>query len=440
MEGILKLIKSKSFASLAGNGIGALLGILSFAVLARFLPSDDFGTWILFLGTYSIFETLRSGMILNALIKNFAQSNTNLDKYITTGSALVLSIIITLIYLLLILVIYFVFCQFNILVSYQYFFIWYAFFAVTSLPHNFASWYLNAKLEIISMSVLKLLTQVLFLVSCYFFFYNGYTFNDVFVAYLIAQIIPSLYSIIMGWSGIGYMYLKSKKQMKELFHFGKYSMGTLIGSNLIKNSDNYIIGGMLNNAAVAIYSVPSRIIEIIEIPIRSFVITTLPLLAKVYANGDVALLKQEFERKAGFMFILLLPLSLICLVFAPQIVWFISGDKYQDSVYILRLFSIYTAIIPLDKFSGIMLDIINKPNMNFIKVIVMLVVNVVGDYLGLFKFGTIEAVAIVSTFTFGSGMIFGFVLLKKHLNVSFFNTLKLGVLECGVKYNQITNR
>jgi hypothetical protein len=34
MEGILKLIKSKSFASLAGNGIGALLGILSFAILA----------------------------------------------------------------------------------------------------------------------------------------------------------------------------------------------------------------------------------------------------------------------------------------------------------------------------------------------------------------------------------------------------------------------
>ena len=87
-----------------------------------------------------------------------------------------------------------------------------------------------------------------------------------------------------------------------------------------------------------------------------------------------------------------------------------------------------------------MLDIINRPEMNFFKVLVMLLVNVVGDYIGIFQFGTVEAVAIVSTFTFGSGMIFGFILLKKYLDVSFINTIKMGVLECKVKFNQITNR
>lgn len=71
---------------------------------------------------------------------------------------------------------------------------------------------------------------------------------------------------------------------------------------------------------------------------------------------------------------------------------------------------------------------------------VMLLVNVIGDYIGIFKFGTVESVAIVSTFTFGSGMIFGFTLLKKYLDVSFTNTIKLGVLEYKVKFNQITNR
>ena len=440
MEGILKLIKSKSFASLAGNGIGALLGILSFAILARYLPESDFGTWILFLATYSIFETLRSGMILNALIRNFAQAQDDEERKNIVGSAFILSSIITIIYLIIIAILFAIFYEFNILLKYQYFFAWFAAFAITSLPHNFSSWYLNAKLEIISMSIVKLLTQVIFISCCIIFFYNGSSYLSVFWAYLLSQIIPSLFSIIKGWAGVNSIYQYTKKRMSELFHFGKYSMGTLIGANLIRNSDSYIIGGMLNSAAVALYSVPSRVIEIIELPIRSFAITTLPVLAKVYAIGDKKLLKYEFERKAGFLFLLLLPLSIACLIFAPQIIWLISGDKYQESVVLLRLFSIYTAIIPLDKFSGIMLDIINRPEMNFFKVMVMLFVNVLGDYIGIFQFGTVEAVAIVSTFTFGSGMVFGFILLKKYLDVSFMNTMKLGVLECKIKFNQITNR
>ncbi|MCX6186055.1 MAG: oligosaccharide flippase family protein [Bacteroidetes bacterium] len=440
MEGILNLIKSKSFASLAGNGVGALLGIFSFALIARYLPESDFGAWILFLATYSIFETLRAGMILNALIRNFAHSSNEKEKRSIVGSALVLSSTITVIYLAIIGVIFFIFYEFDILIKYQYFFGWYAIFAVVSLPHNFSSWYLNAKLEIISMSVVKLISQVMFIMCCAILFYFGLPFKSVFWAYLLAQTLASMFCIVKGWAGISSIYYYTKNRFSQLFHFGKYSMGTLIGANLIRNSDNYIIGGMLTNSAVAIYSIPSRVIEIIELPIRSFAVTTLPLLAKVYAQGDKKLLKHEFERKAGFLFLLLLPLSIGCLVFAPQIIWLISGDKYQDSVIILRLFSIYTAIIPLDKFSGIMLDIINKPEMNFIKVMVMLIVNIIGDYIGIFEFGTIEAVAIVSTFTFGSGMIFGFFLLHKYLEVSFINTLKLGLMEFKVKYNQITNK
>ena len=440
MEGILKLIKSKSFASLAGNGIGALLGLLSFAILARHLPENDFGTWIIFLATYSIFETLRSGMILNALIRNFAQAQNEEEKKNIVGSALLLSSIITIIYLFIIGVLYIIFYKFNILLKYQYFFAWFALFAVTSLPHNFSSWYLNAKLEIISMSIVKLLTQIIFISFCLIFFYNGSSFLSVFWAYLFSQIIPSLYSIIKGWAGVNSIYHFTKTRIGELFHFGKYSMGTLIGANLIRNSDSYIIGGMLNSASVALYSIPSRVIEIIELPIRSFAITTLPMLAKVHAQGDIKLLKYEFERKAGFLFLLLLPLSMACLIFAPQIIWLISGDKYQEAVILLRLFSIYTAIIPLDKFSGIMLDIINRPAMNFFNVMVLLFVNVIGDYIGIFQFGSVEAVAIVSTFTFGSGMIFGFILLKKYLDVSFINTMRFGVLECKIKFNQITSR
>ena len=100
MRAITQIIKSKSFSSLLGNGIGALLGLLTFAFLARFLDKSTFGAWIVFLAVYGIFDTLRIGMVLNALVKNLAQSINTSEEDQVIGSSLVISAIITGIYLL----------------------------------------------------------------------------------------------------------------------------------------------------------------------------------------------------------------------------------------------------------------------------------------------------------------------------------------------------
>lgn len=437
MKGLAGIIKSKSFASLAGNGLGAVLGVLSFALLARFLSKEDFGTWILFLGTYSIFETLRIGMVLNALVRNVAQAKSSHEENEVIGSSWMMTLGLTAIYMLIVGMVYIVFNAFHILEHYHYFFKWYIFYALATIPHNFASWVLNARLHINQMSVVKLFNQAAFIISSWVLLRYENTVQSVFLAYLISHIVASLLSLFMGWSCVAAINKYTRAMFMKIFHFGKYSMGTLIGANLIRNSDNYIIGSLINNIAVAIYSVPARVIDIIELPIRSIAITTLPEMAKIYSQNDLQLLKKEFQKRAGLIFVLLFPLSIICCVFAPQIVHLISGDKYPDSVILLRLFSIYTAIIPLDKFSGIMLDIINRPEKNFTKVLWMLVVNVVGDFLAIHFFHNLEAVAIVSTFAFGTGMFYGFYLLKKYIRVSLIETIRQGFIESGVLFKRI---
>ena len=138
------------------------------------------------------------------------------------------------------------------------------------------------------------------------------------------------------------------------------------------------------------------------------------------------------------MFLLLFPASVISFVFAEQIVIVLAGNQYKDAAYILKLFSIYTALTPIDKLSGVMLDIINKPNLNYIKVLLMLTVNVVGDVFCLYYFGTLESVAIVSIFTFATGVFYGMYLLNKHINVSFLNMFVLGYREFVFKFNALT--
>lgn len=442
MSGSAAIFKSKSFISLIGNGISAALGVLSFAILARMLPDDkhDFGVWILFLSVYGVFDTLRVGMILNAMVRNVSQAGSVERENEIVGSSLRLSVILTVLFILLIGLAYAGFFITSSLLAYLYLFKWLALMALLTLPHNFSTWYLNAHLRIMPMSLIRIINQALFIALAIPMYRMHTALESIFGAYALAQLFTSVFCIIKGWSGMSIITKATRVGVKEIFDFGKYSMGTLIGSNFLKNSDTWLISRFIDAVAVAVYSVPTKVVEIIELPVRSFAVTNLPLLSKLHGENKPELLKKEFERKTGFIFIMLLPVSVMCFILAPFIVTVLGGEAYSDSVILLRLFTLYTALTPLDKMTGVMLDIINKPQMNFVKVIVMLVVNVIGDVVCLFVFGTLESVAIVSTFTFGTGMIFGFVLLKKYINLSLRNTLALGINECKVKFNALTNR
>lgn len=440
MKGLIKLFKSQSFISLFGNGISALLGLFSFALLARFTNKQDLGIWIIFLTVYGIFDTLRTGMVLNAFIKNFTQSNNLEDQNQVIGSSWQLALLVNIVFVIFTAFCYLFFLAFNILPAYQFFFIWLILISIFSLPFNFAIWLLNAKIKIFKMSFARILNQILFIILILVFlkFFETEKIVLILFAYTIAQFITSFFCIFKGWTGISLYFNKTKEGLKELFNFGKYSMGTLIGSNLLKSSDSFLIGKFIGTIAVATYNVPSKVVDVFDLVVRSFAITNMPILSKIFSNGDLILLKKEFERKTGFLFLLLLPASIISFVFAEQIIVLLAGNQYKDSVYILKLFAIYTALTPIDKLNGVMLDIINKPNLNYIKVLLMLTVNIVGDVFCLYYYGTLESVAIVSIFTFITGVIYGMYLLNKHINVSFSNLFILGYREFVFKYNDLT--
>lgn len=437
MQALVKILKGKSFTSLAGNGAGALLGLITFALLARVLDKNDFGIWIFFLTTYGLFDTLRIGMIVNALIKNIAASNSKHEEQVVIGSAFYLSSIITAIFLIVLLVLYFIFTYFGLFPEYTFLLKWYALAAVLSLPHNFASWVQNAKLNILSMSFIRVLNQFLLILFIWFYLKEHNDLSMLFYGFMLSHVIVSLYTIFTGISGLNHILKQTKAIKAKIISFGKFSTGTLIGSNLLRSSDTYIINGMLGAAKVAVYNVPMRILEVFEMPLRSFAITALPQFARLFAENEKELLKAEFERRTGAIFFMLLPVSLFCFFGAKWLVLLLAGSNYLDSVVLLQLFALYTAILPLDKFSGIMLDVIDKPQLNLVKVLLMLLVNIVGDVLAIYYFNSLTAVAIVSTLTFVTGTLYGFIMISRHINISFTNVFVAGYNDIYSKVKQI---
>ena len=126
---------------------------------------------------------------------------------------------------------------------------------------------------------------------------------------------------------------------------------------------------------------------------------------------------------------------IVTFVFAEDFVILISGNQYLqatstgiDIVLIVRILSVYGLLLPLDRMTGIALDSINRPNINALKVSIMLIANILGDFVAIYVFNSIEMVA-VSTLVFTIlGILIGSHFLNKRFNVSMVEIFKRGNL------------
>jgi len=208
--------------------------------------------------------------------------------------------------------------------------------------------------------------------------------------------------------GIKHIKKANKKTNKTILDFGKYTTGTLIGSNLLKSSDTFILGlsTFLGTTGVALYSVPLKLTEIIEIPLRSFLATAYPKMSKYSIQGNLKEFKKTYYTYAGAITYLLIPILLISFLFAEDFVVLLGGKEYIHTANIFKIFAVYGIFLPIDRFTGVALDSINKPKKNFYKVLWMSISNIFGDIFVIFFL--MKTVIVLSLITFISKGAFVF--------------------------------
>lgn len=431
LSNLRKVTRNRHTLSLAGNGSAAVLGFICLALAARLVTKDELGTWFIFITAFTFVDMLRSGIIHTSLIRSAASANKR-QFIIVAGSGWMISLIATSIVALASVLTYIFLGSYIDNKGFILFLQWYWLAGFVTLPFNYAAWLMQARQAFDKVLYIRLLNQLTFMTCILIGLVASYNSIDYLIlSFLLSSIIPSFFAIWTGWSWIKSIRVASRSKMGELFSFGKYSMGTLMGSNLLRSSDTLIIGVMMTAKDVAAYSIPLKLVEILEIPLRSFLATAMPAMSLHKEPHQRAELRLVFQKYAGVISVLILPIVLGCILFADSLVIILGGAAYAESANILRILAVYTAFLPLDRFSGVTLDIIGKPVMNFLKVLLMLLVNVSGDILAIHFAGDIWAVAVVSILTFLTGVVFGNYILKKHLNHSIKETLITGFKQCG---------
>lgn len=425
------LVQSDNFYSLAGNIIVALFGMINFSLMARgFSEKEDFGEWILFMVVNSVVEMVRIGLCRSGFIKFYNSSAEHRKKYLigSTYQILAGSSIVILSIMLIIRLFFYSYVEDT---SFAMFFQWYIYLLLATTP------YIQAQILLQAKSDFKTILKLRFIFLSLFTIYLGYTYwekgtydlQEVVLVYIIINAIISLISIIFRYDGMKYFFRRKKGELRILLRFGIYNVGTQLGANLLKSSDSFILGlfACLGTPAIATYGVAYKMIELIEIPVRSFSATAFPKMSFAAIGQDKTVFSNLFYQHVGFLSLILIPVLVISYFFADFIVLVLGGAEYLDAVPILQIFLLYGLLIPFERLTGVALDSLNKPKVNFYKVFIMLFVNVGGNIVVVLLSCMLWPVAAVTIVTVITGSIVGYIALNKLVKLQLLKIITEGI-------------
>lgn len=431
-----KIVREDNFLSLLGNLTISFFGIAGFALLARTFQMDIFGEWVIFISAAAFVEMFRYGIINTAIVRYLSGADQDERvKYI--GSNGLIGMIATVIICILLYISLFTFYDSIHNSGYELFFKWYPLLAVINLPMNTALVIMQADLKFGKILLIRSIESVgFFLVVAVNYFFLQMTLMQLVISFLFIDAVASGVCVIMGWDGLKYIPKATKHTTKVLLNFSKYTTFTLIGTNLLRSADTFIISfSPLGTAAVALYSIPMKLTELQQIPLRSFAATAFPKLSKASMQKNVAEVKEIFYTYTGAMTYFFIGISLVTFVFADLFILILGGKQYLgtdpvtgfNAATIMRIFSIYGLLLPVDRMTGIGLDSINKPNINFLKVLYMVIANVIGDIIAIFIFKSLSLVAVASIFFTIIGIWVGFFYMDRELSINYRNIFTNGI-------------
>ncbi len=421
------------------------MGMLTMSIIYRCLPVKEIGVYVFFTTILNLFITLRAGFLTNSFITFYSGTKKSRADEVA-GSAWCLAFAVTLGLILIDIVIYF-FSKYISNIGILVFFKYFSFAFLATLPVFMATLIVQAEKRFDRLLWLRLINQILFTISVLAMaILEKLTINSIILIYICSNLTASLVTIVLGWTKIYTINHSSKKVIKEIFHFGKYSMGTSISANLFAVTDTFFITFFLDPAALALYNVGGKLLQIVEVPLLSIVASGMPGLSEYYNNNQIRKMMLLMKKMVGMLSVIFLTVAIFCIIFAEPIIMLLGGSNYihTEAPNLFRIFMCMAVLYPADRFFALTLDVIHKPKFNFYKILIMLAANLVADFIGLKIFKSVYIVAFANIFPIGLAIIIAYIPLNKFFKFNYWGMYKVGwkelVLQIKTFYNTLLSK
>ncbi len=404
--------------------IVALFGLLTFYIIIRVLSKEAFGGWVLFVSVSAVLESVRTAFVLNPMVKYLADAKKEDYTHIVSAAFflnLFFSVIISLFFLFFS---SWLSAIWDVPALENAFYLYVVItFLLTPLTHfNFLQ---NANLNFRGTFYSSLSRRAIFFTYVLVCFIIGYKFS--LLELVAVQAISVFLSIFVAYycarKWVAFNYKVKMTWVKELFHYGKYTVSTNVSSMIFKNTDSWMLGSMLSPLAVALYNPAIRVSSLVEIPTGALATIAFPQIAKRINKEGSKAAKYLYERSVGALFAIMLPIVLFIIVFSDYVVLFVAGEEYLDTSPILSVTMLYGLILPFERQFGITLNALGKPNYNFYIVGCKALLNVLFNYIFIIRYGVIGA-AYGTLLTYIIGLFVSQIFLYKMLMVKPLNIFK----------------
>jgi len=305
----LSKFRNKHFLALVGNLVISGFSVLTISLLYRVLTKSDAGTWFFFLTIVGLADAIRNGFLTTATVKFYAGTDKERAASVL-GSVWYLATALTAM-VVAINVLLFAGVPFinkpELIIAVK----WFGITFISSLPFSITFWILIAEEDYLKILWLRLINSgsMIIIIGILALIHQATLFNVLLVNFL-TNCITSAVALFWGISKVKTFAKRNKETIMEILHFGKYSLATNMSTNLLSSVNTFVITFMLGPSALAIYNLPQRLMELVEIPLRSFVGTGMSAMAIAYNNKNMYHLVHVTKKYAGMLTLVFIPTAI----------------------------------------------------------------------------------------------------------------------------------
>jgi lipopolysaccharide exporter len=396
-------------------------GFISIFFMVRMMPKSDIGIWILFTSVAAILEMIRVGFIRNPFITHLVSADDAEKKKIVTASFILHCILSFCISVIVVITAAPLADFWDSPALAQLFFI-YALNNLLFIPFHHFEYLQQAQLKFKGIFVGNFVRLGSFSLYIVLKFITGDTPSLTELA--IVQIVTTILSTFVAYAFVRGTILYSigldRKLLYDLFHYGKFTLGTNISSMFVKNTDSWLIGRIISAEGVAIYNPAVRLSNLVEVPTLAIAGVFFPQVTQRLKEDGEAGVRDVYIKSVSLILALTLPIVLPLYIFAELVITLIFGAEYIESASILRVTLFYTLIIPFNRQFGTVMDGTKNPKVNFYLLLLVAVLNIVFNLIFLNQFGVIGS-AFATLLSYAIVFVLNQVILYNKFGVNTLN-------------------
>jgi O-antigen/teichoic acid export membrane protein len=227
---------------------------------------------------------------------------------------------------------------------------------------------------------------------------------------LYALIVSPILSSILIW---GISFRRYPQQMRltwglealrKIFSYSAYQFLFNVINYFSRNLDKLLIGKYMGMSPLGYYEKSYRLMML---PLQNITQVITPVMHPVLSDfqNDLERLSSSYEKIVRFLAFIGLPLSVVLFFTAQEVTLIIFGDQWMPSVPVFRILSLSVGIQIMLSSSGSIFQAAGDTRSLFICGLFSSTLNVAGMLIGIFFFGTLEALAACICITFAINFV-----------------------------------